>query len=345
MELLLGENNASIQNEGNLAVNIVKYFRTILSNFKSNVHYLGKNRIEHSIRNLQKQSESILKDLNICKKNLVYLYYESHKEEKKLVQEELDFLYKHEKIEAFPYPQIKKLQHEVIASFDPKLQLPFVIHNNKRLYFAADFTIESAKNAYINYIERENLLGGGYTAKAPHQYQTDNFKIEENDILLDIGCAEALLTLDSIEKVKKAYLFECDERWFAPLKATFKPYKEKVIFVPKYVSNKNSASCITLDSFFSDTKNESFFIKMDIEGEEENVLLSCNKFLQSQNSIKIASCTYHKAHHAESISKYLKTLNYEASFSDGFILFFYDPCIAPPYFRKGLIRARNKKHV
>ena len=318
---------------------IIKDIPIALNNFFSNLHSFFKYNAKEIINSISKESEAHLRDLNICKKNLIELYYEFHENEKNLVKDELNFIKDKGKIEAFPYPKIKKIQHDIVADFDKKIQLPFVIHNGKRLYFAKDFTVDSAKAAYINYIERENLLGGGYTAKAPHQYQTDNFKIEENDILLDIGCAEALLTLDSIEKVKKAYLFECDERWFAPLKATFKPYKEKVFLVPKYVSNSNSNSCVTLDSFFSDVKNESFFIKMDIEGEEENVLLSSKKILESQNSIKIACCTYHKAHHAETISKYLKGLNYNIEFSDGYILFFYDPNIAPPYFRKGLIRA------
>lgn len=310
-----------------------------LKNFSRNFRSIFKYNFEESITASSKLTATILQNLNTCKKNLVEIYYESHENEKKLVQDELNFIKTHEQISAFPYPQIKKLPHKVVADYDKKKKLPFVIHNEKRLYFAKDFTVDSAKAAYINYIERENILGGGYTTKAPHQYQTDSFKIEPNDILLDIGCAEALLALDNIEKIKKAYLFENDERWMAPLKATFEPFKEKVTIIPKFVSNTDSCTSTTLGSIFNNSKGNSFFIKMDIEGEEENVLLSSQKFLESQNNIKIACCTYHKAHHAKSISNYLKILNYNVEFSDGYILFFYDPNIAPPYFRKGLIRA------
>ena len=341
MELWLGKNNAPIKNEGTSAMNIVKYFSIVLNNFKANIHALGKYNFEDMLFDLQKHNKSILRDLNICKKNLIELYYESHEDEKKLVQDELNFIKEAEEIEVFPYPQIKKIQHEVIADLDKKLKLPFVIHNGKRLYFAKDISTDAAKRIYKNYIERENLLGGGYTTKAPHQYQTDDFKIEQNDVLLDIGCAEALLALDCIEKVKKAYLFECDERWLAPLKATFEPYKEKVVIVPKFVSNTDSKTSTTLDSIFNESKGDSFFIKMDIEGEEEKVLLSSKKFLESQNNIKIACCTYHKAHHAEAISKFLKSLNYNVEFSDGYMLFLYDSHVAPPYFRRGLLRAHK----
>ena len=318
-----------------------KYLYTILKNFKKNIHYLGKYNIEEVLLNNQKKFESVHRDLNTCKKNLIELYYASHPKEHALVKEELEFIRNHEQLTVFPYPQVKKIQNKVDAGFDKKNQLPFIIHKGKKLYFAKNFNTDSAKAAYINYIENENLLGGGYSTKTPHQYQTDDFKIEKNNILLDIGCAEGLVALDVIEMVKKVYLFECDKQWLEPLKATFAPYKEKVVFIPKFVSNTDSETSITLGSLFKEIKGESFFIKMDIEGEEENVLFSSKKFLDSENEIKIACCTYHKAHHAESISKYLKSLNFEVEFSNGYMLFFYDANIAPPYFRKGLIRAHN----
>lgn len=323
---------------------------TVLSNFFCNLRYLFKYNNENVIYHSNATIDSILRELEfykkgffICLKHFIGFYYNEHKDLQKTIANELIYIQEQDTIDAFPYPQIKKLSHEIIACYDKKKELPFVLHNGKKLYFAKEFSIEQAKASYINYIERENLLGGGYTAKAPHQYQTDDFKIEQGDILLDIGCAEALLTLDSIDKLKKVYLFEGDKRWAAPLKATFEPYKEKVVFIPKFVSNTESDESTTLENFFSEIKNESFFIKMDIEGEEEKVLLASKKFLESQNNIKIACCTYHKAHHAESISKYLNSLNYKTTFSDGYMLFFYDPNFSPPYFRKGLIRANNAK--
>lgn len=312
-----------------------------LKNLFSNFRFFCRYNVDNIIQSSSIQNNLNRHDLNICKKNLIELYYASHPKEQISVSEEIDFIKKHKELTAFPYPQIRKMQHDVVADIDQKAKLPFIIHNGKRLYFTKNFTIESAKATYINYIERENLLGGGYTAKAPHQYQTDDFKVEQNDILLDIGCAEGLVALDAIETAKKIYLFECDEQWHAPLQATFAPYKDKVTLIPKFVSNTNSDNCITLGSLFNEINGESFFIKMDIEGEEENVLLSSKKFLESQNKIKIACCTYHREHHAELISKYLKSLNYEIEFSDGYVLFFYDSNIAPPYFRKGLIRAHK----
>lgn len=341
MEQQLGQNYTSVKIEEPLNMTFCKYILTVLKNLKQNLHYLGKYNISDILSNQQEFANSVLHELNLCKRNLIEIYYELHKDEKNLIIDELNYIRSHDEFEVFPYPQVKKMATAVVADFDNKRQLPYVIHNQKKLYFAKDFSIESAKKAYINYIERDNLLGGGYTAKAPHQYQTESFKIEKDDILLDIGCAEALLALDSIEIVKKVYLFESDKRWQAPLMATFEPYKEKVILIPKYVSNTDSDFSTTLNSLFGEVKKESFFVKMDIEGEEENVIFSSKQFLESSNNIKIACCTYHRAHHARTISEYLKKLNYKIEFSDGYMFFFFDHFWSPPYFRKGLIRAHK----
>ena len=71
------------------------------------------------------------------------------------------------------------------------------------MYFPETYPVNWAEDLYKNYIETENILGGNYKEKSPHQYQTDEFYIKEGDILLDIGSAEALVALDVIEKVKK----------------------------------------------------------------------------------------------------------------------------------------------
>ena len=314
----------------------------IIKNILANLRFLCRYNIEEDIiKNEASVTAPLKQNKYASKKDLIELFFSSKPLESLQYQEELFFLKEHGIVDAFPYQQIKRASPRP-CNYDSKIKLPFIIHKNKKLYFPANWDIDRVKETYTNYIERENLLGGGYTKKAPHQYQTDNFKIEKDDILLDIGCAEALLALDNIEILKKAYLFESDEQWIKPLQATFAQYKDKVTIISKFVSNVNSNTTITLNSILENIKNESFFIKMDIEGEEENVLKSSETFLTSQNNIKLACCTYHKAKHAESISHNLKRINYDVSFSDGFMLFLLDTNFTPPYFRKGIIRGRKR---
>lgn len=321
---------------------VLSDFPTVFRNFFGNLRALFKYNYEHDcIKNLYSQNQRIAnlqEELFLTKREIVKLYFDFHKEDANTYIDELAYLRDASNLDAFPYPQIKRIDNP-ITGFDHKLKLPFVVHNNNRLYFPKDWSPESASNAYRNYIERENLLGGGYTEKAPHQYVTDSFHVEKDDIIVDAGCAEALFALDSIEKAKHVYLLEADTIWLKPLQTTFAPYKNKVTIIPKILSGEISENSITLNSLFNKYSNESFFIKMDIEGAEESVIQGSKDFLTSQNKIKLACCTYHKAHHAKKISSLLKEMGYNCEFSDGYMLFPWDKNQQPPYFRKGLIRA------
>ena len=314
----------------------------IFKNFFSNIRSLFKYNLEEdAIRKLEKEIDPLRQNKYASKKNLIELFFSQNPSELITYQEEMLFLKEFGIVDAFPYKQIKKLD-QVNCGFDSEKKLPFVVHREKKLYFPLDWSIARMEKNYRNYIERENLLGGKYTKKAPHQYTTPSFQVERNDILVDVGCAEALFSLDSIEQVKHVYLFECDEKWIAPLEATFSNYKNKVTIIMKNIGDENSEQSTTLQSFFNDFRNESFFIKMDIEGSEEKAIVSSLDFLTSKNNFKLACCTYHRANHAQTISQKLTEIGYDVHFSEGYMLYFEDDNQIPPYFRKGLIRASFK---
>lgn len=239
----------------------------------------------------------------------------------------------------FPYKQIKECE-DVISGFDNTKQLPFVLHKNKRLYFPHDFSVELASSIYKNFIERECILGGNYTEKSPHQYQTDDFKVEQGDVLVDVGCAEALLALDTIDIVSHAYLIEGDSLWIPALEATFEPFADKVTIINKYIGlGKNDVSLQEI----IEKHDCGVFIKLDIEGAELNVLSDACEFLSSRKNTKIVCCTYHKNGDFERITSILNKMGYKWQCSEGFMLFnmFDDPVY--PYFRNGIIRAKGQR--
>ncbi|MDR0733543.1 MAG: FkbM family methyltransferase [Dysgonamonadaceae bacterium] len=137
--------------------------------------------------------------------------------------------------------------------------------------------------------------------------------------LLDIGAAEGIFALDTIEYVKKVYVFECEEEWIEPLQMTFAPWKEKVEFVYKYVSDKNDDRCITLDSFMKGKEQENLFIKMDIEGAELSALYGARQLLADVPSVTLSVCTYHKADDAKNIPLFLSSFGYRCQFTPGFL--------------------------
>lgn len=256
-------------------------------------------------------------------------------------KEELEFVLKNG-IRNFPYEQQKTLE-TVETGFDQSKKMPFVLHQGKRLYFPSDFSPKDAERQYRGFIEKENLLGGGYMKKAPHQYQTDNFKVEPGDVFVDVGAAEGLVALDVVEKVSKLYIIESNRYWIPALKATFEPFKEKCVIVHKLVSNKNSRSSITLSKLLAEEMSRPIFIKMDIEGYETSVLESSVDFLAQAPCAKVACCTYHKHDDAERIVAFFDRLGYHHEFSDGWMLqwIIEDDPLYPPFFRHGVLRARK----
>jgi hypothetical protein len=186
-----------------------------------------------------------------------------------------------------------------------------VIHNGKKLFFA------KRDANYTKVLYRSLLIE--QDTNSPHRY-VNSYDELDGKILLDVGAAEGIFALDVIERVKKVYIFECGNEWIEPLKKTFQPWKEKVEFVHKYVSNIDNDSCITLDTFFKDKENDNLFIKMDIEGEELNALYGAQKLLKNGENISLAICTYHKDNDAEMISNLLTSLDYQCEFTPGFLL-------------------------
>lgn len=324
-----------------------KIFINLIRNFYSSHKYdfhkdiLG---LEQQIYFLKQQNEKISNQLISTQRKNIFnearIYYLENPNKALKYQLELKNLSEYG-LAVFPYKQLNTL-NSINCDIDKNLEMPFIIHNGKKLFFPSSWTNKQSINTYKNLIEIENILDGDYKEKAPHQYQSKNFRIEGGDVLLDVGCAEGLLSLDSVDRVKKIYLFESDKKWIAPLMATFAPFSEKVEIINKIVSEVNSEKEITLNTILKKDNSDSFFIKMDIEGYETQVVKNSLEFLKStKKKIKLACCTYHKPNDADKLKFLFESINYKVKFSDGYMFFYFDNNLQVPYFRKGIIRANN----
>jgi hypothetical protein len=239
----------------------------------------------------------------------------------------------------FPYQRINdKIPFKVETGIE--FGLKYVLHRaDKKLFFPKYF---SAEHAYKNFIEVEGILGSSSLLKSPHSYQDESFKVEEGDVILDVGCAEALFALDNIEKASRVFLFECNKDWYWPLKRTFAPYGDKVVYIPKLVTDKTDAKHTTLTDAINGvvSANDKLFVKMDIEGFERNVIESNEDFFR-RYKVKLSCCTYHRQDDAKVIEKLLRNMGYLTRFSDGYMLPYHLNGIHYPYFRHGVIYAKN----
>lgn len=216
---------------------------------------------------------------------------------------------------------------------DKTVDMYYINYKNKKMYFKRSLNTENKVLEYYNFICLEQDIN------SPHRYLTKDFNVNKNSTILDIGVGDGNFTLSVIDKIKKAYLFEFDEEWIEALKLTFKSYADKVKIVKAFVSDTDEKNQISLDSYIF--KENIDFIKIDAEG-SERLILSGSKNLLKNNKLKIDICTYHRKDDAFILNEMLKTLNFKTEFSKGYMFFFDDnESYIEPYFRKGLIRAKN----
>lgn len=252
--------------------------------------------------------------------------YESDEERKEVVN-----YVRNNGVQIFPYTFTKKYQQDSIEVYhDEACGMKYVLLNEKRLYFKRKWSAKRIQKSFHDLTLEQDEM-------SPHRYLSASFDLEENDVLADFGAAEGNFTLSVIERIKKAYLFEYDPEWIEALQMTFKPWRDKVEIVPKFVSDKNDEKHCSGDVFFSD--KQLTFMKIDVDGGERGLLKGFEKTIDKAPTMKIALCTYHQHDDEQEFSTWLKNKNYLVVPSKGYMIFHYDKKLKAPYIRRALIRA------
>jgi hypothetical protein len=231
----------------------------------------------------------------------------------------------------YPYEFSKNYKSDSIWVYtDNECGMKYVIHDNKRLYFNPSWSERQIRKYYNLSLMEQDI-------DSPHRYEYGDFKVNEDDVVADVGVAEGNFALSVVGRAKKLYLFETDEHWICALKKTFEPWENKVVIVNKCVSDVNTEKEVCLDDFFAD--GELNFLKVDVEGGEMKVLQGAQTLLSDQKKLKIAVCTYHRQEDAVILGNYLNTNQFQTSFSKGYMICAWDRKLTTPWLRKGLIRA------
>lgn len=232
-------------------------------------------------------------------------------------------------------PVREKRLYEV--HFDNEAEMNYVIFEEKRMYLSRNYQeyIMKGDKKYINDIWYEQ------DENSPHRYEEGEICVRRGDILLDAGVCEGNFTLHHIDKVKKAYLVECDPDWMEALQHTFAPYKEKIVFVPKFLSDEDTEEKIKIDTLIPEGETINF-LKMDIEGEEIKALHGGLRTIKSSSDFCCAVCSYHRHGDEDGIRKIMQEAGLRAEASRGYIMFIYDKDFySAPELRRGVIRGKN----
>lgn len=213
--------------------------------------------------------------------------------------------------------------------------MPYIMLEDKRMYYPYDYIFPEydGKKVVIDILAEQQ-------PSSPHRYIKDDIQIKNGDIIADAGVQEGNFSLRYIEKVKKAYLFECDNRWIRPLKKTFEKFKDKVFLCKGILGRIQGGIYVNLDTII---KSDLDFLKMDIEGSEVEALLGGKEILL-KNDVKCAICSYHKSGDETAIADLLNFYGYETNTSQGYMVYYYDENIYSSLdFRRGIVYARKEK--
>ena len=241
----------------------------------------------------------------------------------------LNFL-KQNPLHIYPHNFIKKYKSEnIVVYHENKSNLNYVMTHHKKLFYPMGWNSETVSYSHsFSCLEQDK--------QSPHCYFNHLNSFNKNDIVVDAGAAEGNFSLEIIEKVKKVYLCECSDAWQGPLKKTLEPWREKIEIIPKKVSCLDNSEFISIDRFFQD-KEPPTVIKIDVDGDEKNLLKGAKDILNSSKELKIALCVYHKKNDESEFKSILQGFGFNVFSSKGYMIFYPDEPLAKPYFRRGLI--------
>lgn len=264
---------------------------------------------------IQKQICSAFSDMDTLIENKNYFYKQSlikryEKSTDVEIRKVLSYI-KANDIRVFNYEFVDQYRDmEVYVQFDSECGLYFVCHKGKRLYFARFLDTEEKVRKYYRdlLIEQDD--------KSPHKYLDSQFQVEIGDIVVDIGAAEGIFSLEIAERASKIYLIETDAEWIDALRETFKDYRDKVVMINRFVTSMEEGRFATLDSLI---KEPVHFIKMDIEGNEWDALLGAKALINASKRLKCAVCSYHGDFDETLIKCVLKEYGLEYTTTPGYM--------------------------
>lgn len=199
---------------------------------------------------------------------------------------------------------------------DAETGFPYVEYKGRRVYFPRGWSFPTldGKPYMMNLFETID------NPSHPHCYEFDSHRVPEGAVIVDAGVAEGNFVLSHIDIAKKAYLFEYDPQWLDALELSLRPFRDKVVLIPKKLGACDTEDTVRLDSVVTEPID---FLKMDIEGAECEALLGGLDLLSRSNA-KLSICTYHRQYDEKYISFILQSLGYHTTVSKGRMLFLWD---------------------
>lgn len=263
---------------------------------------------------------------------LKLLFEEKYKDSKDAEIQEILRYWKENELSVFNQ-YVKEEDRYWEVQWDYIENMPFVIFEDKRMYFPYDtrFEEKDGKKIVTGLLDEQQ-------STSPHLYIKDDIKIQNGDVVADAGVCEGNFILRYIEQVSKAYLFEVDKRWRRPLELSMRKFSDKVVMCDKFLGRNMEGNEVNLDTIVQGRLD---FLKMDIEGAEVEALIGGRNVLKD-NNVKCAICSYHKKDDEKRIKEILQKYGYITDVSQGYMIFYHDvDTFSDISFRRGIVYGRK----
>jgi hypothetical protein len=290
-----------------------------------------RNQLNKVMGLFHEKHEMILadrKEIRHLLKSIILNYYRDIRVNEE--QKEVLAWLKINEVQMYPYDfffEYMKKDCEVLIDID---EWKYVLYEDKRVYFPKSYSDERIRSYYRFLIMEQD-------AHSPHCYFDSNYFIDSNQVFIDAGAAEGLITLKYIDIINKAFLIECDNDWCEALNKTFEPYMDKVKIIDKAAASVSSCNSIALKDLIEE--NKSYVIKIDVEGNEMSVLNGLEGVSLTEGS-KIVVCAYHNQQDEKQISDFFKINDINFEHTQGYLFSDWGG-YQEPYLRRGLLRANT----
>lgn len=227
------------------------------------------------------------------------------------VQEIIEYIDRKHQIRLLNYNFMDEYENMLVeVCFDEICQMFYVPYKDRKMFFPKSWDAEKVEKYYRSVVAEQDQ-------RSPHCYAYNGYEVNEGDVVVDVGAAEGIFTLDIINTADKVYLIEADMEWVEALQQTFVNDKNKIQIIYGFADCVAEGDRLTLDSLFEN--EEINYIKMDIEGYEKPALLGEGTILDNCKNLKCAICSYHCKEDEGWIHNYLKKYGFVTDVSEGFI--------------------------
>lgn len=222
--------------------------------------------------------------------------------------------------------------YDIDVQYDDDNQMFYVIYDNKKMYMKRSYTDKESVKTYVKSLLLEQ------DPESPHCYFNGRLNVNSGAVVIDAGVAEGNFALSIIDNVSRIYLIECDSEWMEALKLTMQPYKDKVVFCQKMLSDHSDESTICIDDLIESGEKVNF-IKFDVEGFEIMSLIGARKTISASDDFQCAICSYHKHGDQILIESLLHDMGVKTYNTNGYMFFKYEEgCFVDPELRRGLVQ-------